>query len=496
MKSRFLMCFTVMIFAMLAVAVRLAAQDNQDHKHKHHHYQLIVIGTLGGPQSYGDAGHGAANINNRGTAIGTADTATPDPYYPNFNHLITAFGPDPFVYHVFEWKDGFVTDLGSLPGANSSTASFVTENGLVSGQSLNGAIDPLMGWPEETAVLWKHGQIINLGTLGGYESGAGRVNSDGQVAGFSGNAVLDPYSLFGIATQTRAFLWDEDHGMQDLGTLGGPDAVAPYINESGQVAGFSYTSSLAVDPFLWDHGAMIDLGTLGGTFGGPGDLNNRGQVTGTSNLVGDVFFHPFLWTASGSMRDLGTLGGSFGFGNAINDAGEVVGGATIAGDVALHAFFWKRGLMTDLGTVAGYDCIEAFGINSRSQVVGQAETQCGVVTGSFAFLWENGDLIDLNVFVPPGSDVTLQDMEQINDREEMFGIGTLPSGNARAFVLIPCDENHPGIKGCDYSMMEVPAAAPETNPAIRNAASRMLPQSLMRRMNRYHFPGPALGPRN
>jgi len=234
MKFRALTCiFAMTLFAVLTIPFQLAAQEQEEKKEqkaKHHHYKLIDLGTHGGPQSFGDPGHGAANINNRGTVVGVADTDTPDPYYPNSNPLITASGPDPFVYHVFLWKNGSVTDLGSLPGSNSSAASFITENGLVSGESLNGAIDPLMGWPEENAVLWKGGQIINLGTLGGYESGAGRVNSHQQVAGFSGNTVLDPNSLFGIGTQTRAFLWDEKHGMQDIGTLGGPDAAAPFIS--------------------------------------------------------------------------------------------------------------------------------------------------------------------------------------------------------------------------------------------------------------------------
>jgi len=150
------------------------------------------------------------------------------------------------------------------------------------------------------------------------------------------------------------------------------------------------------------------------------------------------------------MRDLGTLGGATGVANAINDAGEVVGLADTSNST--HGFLWRNGAMTDLGTI-GDDCFSgAFGINAHTQVVGQS-INCDF-TVFRAFLWENGAMIDLNIFVPAGSNLTLNDVEQINDRGELFGIGTLADGNSRAFLLIPCDENHPNIEGCDYSMVD------------------------------------------
>jgi hypothetical protein len=39
------------MFAALALPVQLAAQDKQNHHHEYHHYQLIDVGTLGGPNS-------------------------------------------------------------------------------------------------------------------------------------------------------------------------------------------------------------------------------------------------------------------------------------------------------------------------------------------------------------------------------------------------------------------------------------------------------------
>ena len=267
MRSRTLILITAMtLFAALMIPIQLAAQ--------HTRYRLVVVGTLGGPQSYGDPGHGAANINNRGTAVGVADTSAADPFYPNFNPLLSGLiGSYPFIYHAFTTRGAASVDLGGLPGGYNSVPSFITENGLVTGESLNGSMDPFTGWPAEDPVLWKDGRIIDLGSLGGYEGQAGRANSHGQVTGFTTNAVPDPFSIiyaffsgFSNGTQTRAFLWDERRGMQDIGTLGGPDAVAPYINERGQIAGFSYTNSTpnsttgvpTLDPFLWENGVMID----------------------------------------------------------------------------------------------------------------------------------------------------------------------------------------------------------------------------------------------
>jgi probable HAF family extracellular repeat protein len=495
MRSRTLTSITAMtLFVSLAIPSELAAQ--------HTRYKLVVIGTLGGPQSFGDGGHGAANINSKGMAAGVADTAIPDPFYPLYNPGFAGLiGLDRYIYHGFIARGSTLIDLGGLPGGTDSEVSYLTENGLVSGQALDGSIDPILGLQAQKAVAWIAGRIINLGTLGGYESGAGRMNSRGQVTGYAQNAIPDPFSIiyfqfsggqFSNGTQTRAFLWDEKRGMQDIGTLGGPDAIAPYINERGQIVGFSYTNSTpnpttgipTQDPFLWENGKMIDLGTLGGTNGGPGDLNNGGQVTGTSNLAGDHLSHPFLWTAPGPMRDLGTLGGPTGQGNAINEAGEVVGFADTSNST--HGFLWRNGTMTDLGTLDG-DCFSgAWGINAQTQIVGQSIT-CDF-TGFRAFLWQDGKMLDLNVFVPAGSGLTLNEVEQINDRGEMFGIGTLASGEDRAFFLMPCEE---GEEGC-VDASESTAAAPQNHPVGTRSATQVrltVAEWRARFAQRYRIPG-------
>jgi hypothetical protein len=42
----------IALLTALAIPLRLAAQDNREHDHQHHHYQLIDMGTFGGPESF------------------------------------------------------------------------------------------------------------------------------------------------------------------------------------------------------------------------------------------------------------------------------------------------------------------------------------------------------------------------------------------------------------------------------------------------------------
>ncbi len=297
--------------------------------------------------------------------------------------------------------------------------------------------------------------------------------------------------------------------MQDLGTLGGPDSAAQFVNDHGQVAGISYTSFTpnpstgipTIHPFLWDDG-MIDLGSFGGTSGGPTALNNRGQVVGNMDLPGDLLVHPVLWDR-GVLKDLGTFGGSNGQALWINDAGEVVGEADFPGDQVHDAFLWKHGVMTDLGNLGR----TSFGyyINGRSQVVGHSMVNDG---GFRAFLWENGGpMIDLNSLVPSGTSLLLTDAYNINDRGEIAGVGLQPGCSntdcGHAYVLIPCDENHPGE--CeDYSMIVGPtlqAAAPTPGSAAitkqnGNSPINQYNQLLNRLMQRYHIPGQSAARRN
>jgi probable HAF family extracellular repeat protein len=470
----------VNLLAALSIAVCAVVQGStaQQTPPQHHTYQLIDLGTLGGPSSYQSVNGPQDQIINDAGVVGfTADTAVADPNAPN------CFWPDCFLSHGTRWENGVLTDLGALPGyGNSSGSAGINARGWITGQSENGEIDPFSGLPEVRSVLWRNGEVIDLGTFGGNWSIPLTLNDAGVVVGFASNTIPYPSALFPpSATQTRAYIW-QNGVLTDLGTLGGPEANAFSINQSGQIAGISFTSYIpdpttGIPPLhavLWYRDNMIDLGTLGGTYSGTGScafaaapcigppwveegtllVNNRGQVMGTSNLAGDQVFHPFLWQR-GTMRDLGTLGGDNGTALWLTDQGEVVGQADVPksppgceGATCIHhAFLWKKGVMSDLGTVATDACSRALMSNERGQIVGVSIHVCGSGSGdnplNHAFLWENGGpMVDLNTLIPANSGVYLYEGNKINSRGEIVSRG-LPAGcsdsNAcgRVYLLVP-----------------------------------------------------------
>src|SRR5512132_2132904 len=123
-------------------------------------------------------------------------------------------------------------------------------------------------------------QVTNLPSLGGTSSAGSSVNNRGWVAGIS--------NLPGDQVQ-HAALW-KGETIVDLGTLGGPNSgvLWPVKNERGNISGISQTarpdplgerwSCSAFFPaatgtghqclgFVWHDGVMRALPTLGGTNG-------------------------------------------------------------------------------------------------------------------------------------------------------------------------------------------------------------------------------------
>jgi hypothetical protein len=82
-------------------------------------------------------------------------------------------------------------------------------------------------------------------------------------------------------------------------------------------------------------------------------------------------------------------------------------------------------------------------------------------------------MMDLNSLIQPGTGYQLTNAIDINDHGEILAkaapLGFTPDDDAdlgHLALLIPCDDDHAGIDGCDYSAVD-----PATVGASINAAS-------------------------
>lgn len=204
---------------------------------------------------------------------------------------------------------------------------------------------------------------------------------------------------------------------------------------------------------------MKDIGGLGGACTVAEDLNNRGQIIGFSSLPGDTVAHAFVWNAATGMTDLqDPSDSSIGIAAAENAHGDIA--AQVCDSVTCYAVLWrKRGRhweRTNLNPAS--QVAIAVSINASEQVVGIFFNADNSTSALFAE-GAADSAVDLNTLIPPGSGLQLTEAAEINDLGEIAAEGPDANHNNHVVVLIPCDDNHPGVEGCDYSMVDAAAAA-------------------------------------
>ncbi|WP_020572487.1 HAF repeat-containing protein [Parafrankia discariae] len=306
----------------------------------------------------------------------------------------------------FVWTDGTLTTLEPTdPGPNRySFASAIGADGTVVG--LSGTDSPMMtGGAGEPAAEEPENGPTEAGQTTAGQPGTGQTGT-GEAATGSAAENGGTVSDYPGATDTRATVWRDGNAV-DLGTLGGSWSSAELINGHGQVAGISATADGQQHAFLSGPGGLRDLGTLGGSYSTPVDINDRGQVVGVSETA-DGHGHAFLWE-NGRMRDLGTSAGfTESSATAINERGQVlvesheapaypveggIGGESVQKYPAFTsaASVWTAGQLQPV-TGLGGDTASPADLADDGTVIGSATTLDGV---DRPWVWVDGESHDL-----------------------------------------------------------------------------------------------------
>lgn len=272
------------------------------------------------------------------------------------------------------------------------------------------------------AFLWDDGLVIDLGTLGGGQSYAGRINNLGQITGAS----MFPDGKW------HAFLWEEGV-MSDLGTLDGDTSSGSSINDRGQVVGRSTVGGVA-QAFLWREGTMYAMPNLPGDRGSGSarDVNEWGHAAGESTGRDGTPVRAVVWDELG-VHDLGSLSGRTSGATALNDAGWVVGYSSVLPNDWHHAALWAHGEGVDLGTLGG-SYAYAQDINNDGIVVGYSQTSAGRAHG---FVWSAATgMLDLNDLIDPGVG-EIQYAWGVNASGRIVGSMLIPGQGYHCVVLAP-----------------------------------------------------------
>jgi probable HAF family extracellular repeat protein len=366
-----------------------------------------------------------------------------------------------------------VRALESLGGTNSR-GNGINDWGLVSGFSNRANAT-------RRATVWVHGHALDLGTLGGNHSSvawSGLANHS-LVVGISQTNTLqtrsDGWSCRAFFPGSDAtyvcvgFVWDwGSQKLKPLPTLGGDNGFAANANNLRQVVGWAETSVSDPScvnpadpgflPVLWDlrRNTTIALRPFGSdTAGAATAINDRGQVVGISGTCDQsvgrkTARHAVMWE-NGRVEDLGNLGAdTWNTPTAITTRGDIiVGFANTPGadpdDPVFHAWLWTERddiactklpgkNICDLGTLddaAGTS--EAWGVNDRGQVVG---TACSPTGDCRAFLWENGEMKDLDL-LKRNYPHRLLNAQDINNVGQITGRAQISSTSFEAFIATP-----------------------------------------------------------
>lgn len=260
----------------------------------------------------------ASKINNTGHVIGSITTDT--------------------GFHASLWKDGQITDLGTL-GSYWSTARGFNDNDQIVGTSADTS-------GNNHAFLWQGGSMV---AIAGNDTEGYDINNSGQVIG-------NHYGRPG------AFLWENGTEMIITSLITNSYVSnAKVINNNGQVL----VDEDRMGYYIWDEGQFTRP-----RMPHPYDINDTGQIVGSDDWAGYITRPCML--DNGMIIYLGQPRSESSWASRINNNGLVLGGYLEGG--SMYSFLWQDGQFTDpadlLPQNSGWSRINIVDINDVGQLLG------------------------------------------------------------------------------------------------------------------------------
>jgi probable HAF family extracellular repeat protein len=381
--------------------------------------------------------------------------------------------------------------LGCAMSINNEGLTVIQDASMVPGQQDNAGGTIL----KARDAIGINGVQIDLLTLGGENSWMnwGEINDRAQIVGYSETAVLDPNGedvcTFGTHLTCRPFLWQDFH-MSALPTLGGNNGQASAINNRGEIVGFAEdgtvdsscpankTNNRTQLPVSWENGKAKAKALPTGNDPGGNALwiNDEGQIVGFTGACGATS-HAVVWDHDNVRTLSDSETGAEAFGN--NNRGQIVGFVGAPGSGIPNAALWQNDTLTNLGILPGDLGGIASGINDKGQVVGSNFDSQG--NWLHAFIWQNNVMTDLNTLFPDSSNLRAVMANKINERGQISGMAIVQSGpdmgNIHAFIATPSNES------IGRSVADVEPTRPKSNlPA--NVGTQLLPRFVLGRFGR------------
>jgi probable HAF family extracellular repeat protein len=327
---------------------------------------------------------------------------------------------DNFKYRSIYWsQNGTASILENYEDDNSSRPYMIDDNGLILGWSafvwyeyIGGNIFLHMN---QTAVTWKNKVISNL-------------NDD-----TTGGDTLDLYHA---------------RNNNDAGTIVGSGAPPGNIPPPWWPNGF-----------IFDDGIVTDLGT--GAY--PYAINNQGHIAG---YIEGGFTHAYEWEDGNliNLNNHSSIHANYSQAFDINDNDVIVGFAQFDYSLLWEPVVWKNHEPIRILPTSSQYCGYALAVNENDEVVGYYDDLNSGISN--AFLWKDGQLINLYDYLPANQSWEWIYPEDVNDHGQIVGLGYRTDIGYRAFLMTPAKPNFninvKGGKGITASINNT-GYAPATN---------------------------------